>query len=234
MLINHFEQDKMDFSEYFKKEISSNSNSDFSTSENHRLSFDNNNLNLNLTVEEPSELLEYIDREEEKNFAKLFNEKNINEKNNGIELNLIDNIEKINDNEYNKKIFEIKKVPRNNSIYLIKKRINKTFKNNKKRQQRIHYIISEEIPKQKHFHFDKKKQRIVYQRNHLKVIYSIIGLSPPYDFRKYFKMIEEQIGERTNKDFNNKKKSFHIIRVNGEEKIVTLTEKKINLQKNFE
>ena len=230
MYINHFDQDKMDFSEYFKKEISSNSNSDFSTSENQKLSFDNNNnLTLNLTVEEPSELLEYNDKDDEKNFEKIFNEN----KNNELELNLINNIDNIIKSEYGKKIFEIRKCPKNKCL-IRKKLINKTFKNKKKRQIRLNYIINEDIPKQKHFHFDKKKQRIVYQRNHLKVIYSIIGLSPPYNFKKYFNMIEEQIGDRTNKDFNNKKKSFHIIRVNGEEKIVTLTEKKINLQKNLD
>ena len=43
-------------------------------------------------------------------------------------------------------------------------------------------------------------------------------------------MIKEQIGDKTLKDFG-KGKSFHIIRENGEEKIVTLKDKKIQLKK---
>ena len=235
MLLNHFEQDKIDFNEYFRKEI--NSNSDFSTSDNQQMLSD---IKLDLTVEEPSELLEYQNKDEEESCCceKIFND---NRNNYDYDFNLIDNIDKIIENEYGKKIFEIIKFPRNNNKCnnntnnkcLIRKRI-KTFKKRKKRENKCNLLINEEIPKQKHFHFDKKKQRIVYQRNHLKVIYSIIGLSPPYNFKKYFNMIEKQIGDRTNQDFNNKKKSFHIIRVDGEEKIVTLDEKKINMKKCLE
>ena len=235
MLLNHFEQDKIDFNEYFRKEI--NSNSDYSTSDNQQMLSD---IKLDLTVEEPSELLEYQNKDEEESCCceKIFND---NRNNYDYDFNLIDNIDKIIENEYGKKIFEIIKFPRNNNKCnnnsnnkcLIRKRI-KTFKKRKKRENKFNLLINEEIPKQKHFHFDKKKQRIVYQRNHLKVIYSIIGLSPPYNFKKYFNMIEKQIGDRTNQDFNNKKKSFHIIRVDGEEKIVTLDEKKINMKKCLE
>ena len=71
-----------------------------------------------------------------------------------------------------KKIFEIIKIPKNDKInqaLLIKKRSSEDQSNKKKNN----LVDSENIfvPKEKHFHFDRKKHRIVFQRNHLKIIY---------------------------------------------------------------
>ena len=81
------------------------------------------------------------------------------------------------------------------------------------------------VPKEKHFHFDRKKHRIVFQRKHLKVIYSIVDLAYPPDFTKCFNMIKEHIGNKTVENYD-KGKSFHIIKINNEEIIVTLKDKK--------
>ena len=87
------------------------------------------------------------------------------------------------------------------------------------------------VPKEKHFHFDRKKHRIVFQRRHLKVIYSIVDLAYPFDFNKCFDMIKKHIGDKTVQNYD-KGKSFHIIRINNEERIVTLKDKKILLKQN--
>ena len=87
------------------------------------------------------------------------------------------------------------------------------------------------MPKEKHFHFDRKKHRIVFQRRHLKVIYSIVDLTYPFNFNKCFEMIKEHIGDKTVQNYD-KGKSFHIIKINNEEKIVTLKDKKILLKQN--
>ena len=145
-------------------------------------------------------------------------------------------------NDQNKiKIFNIAKYPRYreyiklNNFEMKKFLVNGNFRNNGKegrkfsKNQNIDWD-NIEVPKEKHFHFDRKKHRIVFQRKHLKVIYSVIGLSPPIDFLKCFNMIKEQIGDKTLQNFG-KGKSFHIIRENGQEKIVTLKDKKIQLKK---
>ena len=87
------------------------------------------------------------------------------------------------------------------------------------------------VPKEKHFHFDRKKHRIVFQRRHLKVIYSIVDLAYPFDFNKCFDMIKKHIGDKTVQNYD-KGKSFHIIKINNEERIVTLKDKKILLKQN--
>ena len=79
--------------------------------------------------------------------------------------------------------------------------------------------------------FDRKKHRIVFQRKHLKVIYSIVDLTYPFDFNKCFDMIKKHIGDKTVQNYD-KGKSFHIIRINNEERIVTLKDKKILLKQN--
>ena len=87
------------------------------------------------------------------------------------------------------------------------------------------------VPKEKHFHFDRKKHRIVFQRKHLKVIYSIVDLAYPFNFSKCFDMIKNHIGDKTLQNYK-EGKSFHIIKINNQEKIVTFKDKKILLRQN--
>ena len=136
-----------------------------------------------------------------------------------------------NQNKTNKKIFNIVKVPKNKQqIFqcLQKKRLSGDSRWGKK------FICDWDnipVPKEKHFHFDRKKHRIVFQRRHLKVIYSIVDLAYPFDFNKCFDMIKKHIGDKTVQNYD-KGKSFHIIRINNEERIVTLKDKKILLKQN--
>ena len=138
------------------------------------------------------------------------------------------NVENTQSMEKNR-IFNIEKYPRF-------KELKKFFNISNDKEGKKHYKNQTvdwdmiQVPKEKHFHFDRKKHRIVFQRKHLKVIYSIISLSPPINFIKCFNMIKEQIGDKTLQNFG-KGKSFHIIRENGEEKIVTLKDKKLKLNK---
>ena len=134
-------------------------------------------------------------------------------------------------NKSNKKIFNIVKVPKNKQqIFqcLQKKRLPGDSRWGKK------FICDWDnipVPKEKHFHFDRKKHRIVFQRRHLKVIYSIVDLAYPFNFNKCFEMIKNHIGDKTVQNYD-KGKSFHIIKINDEEKIVTLKDKKILLKQN--
>ena len=134
-------------------------------------------------------------------------------------------------NKSNKKIFNIVKVPKNKQqIFqcLQKKRLPGDSRWGKK------FVCDWDnipVPKEKHFHFDRKKHRIVFQRRHLKVIYSIVDLTYPFNFNKCFDMIKEHIGDKTVQNYD-KGKSFHIIKINNEEKIVTLKDKKILLKQN--
>ena len=134
-------------------------------------------------------------------------------------------------NKSNKKIFNIVKVPKNKQqIFqcLQKKRLPGDSRWGKK------FVCDWDnipVPKEKHFHFDRKKHRIVFQRRHLNVIYSIVDLTYPFNFNKCFDMIKEHIGDKTVQNYD-KGKSFHIIKINNEEKIVTLKDKKILLKQN--
>ena len=133
-------------------------------------------------------------------------------------------------NNNNKKIFNIVKVPKSKQqIFqcLQKKRLGDCRVGKK--------LLCDwdniPVPKEKHFHFDRKKHRIVFQKKHLKVIYSIVDLALPFDFNKCFDMIKEHIGDKTAQNYNGGK-SFHIIKINSKEKIVTLKDKKILLKQN--
>ena len=53
----------------------------------------------------------------------------------------------------------------------------------------------------------------------------------PFDFNKCFDMIKKHIGDKTVQNYD-KGKSFHIIKINNEERIVTLKDKKILLKQN--
>ena len=82
-----------------------------------------------------------------------------------------------------------------------------------------------QTPKEKHFHLDRKKKRIVFQRKHLKMIYSIANLPYPFNFTELYKLIDEHVGDKTVYNYGNKK-SYHIIRINGQTIITTMKEKK--------
>ena len=136
-----------------------------------------------------------------------------------------------NDNNHhnyvNKKIFKIVKTPKNKKIFQCLQR-KREYDSSRK------YFCDWEnitVPKEKHFHFDRKKHRIVFQRRHLKVIYSIVDLAYPFNFSKCFDMIKKHIGDKTVQNYN-EGKSFHIIKINNEEKIVTLKDKKMILKEN--
>ena len=140
-------------------------------------------------------------------------------------INNIDNIEPI-ENTKRKRIFNIVKVPKNKKIFQCLQRKREYGERSKKFMFDWDNI---KVPKEKHFHFDRKKHRIVFQRRHLKVIYSIVDLTYPFDFNKCFEMIKKHIGDKTVQNYK-AGKSFHIIKINNEEKIVTLKDKKMLLK----
>ena len=157
----------------------------------------------------------------------MSNQSDVNTQNDQINSNMTLNAQ----NKSSKKIFNIVKVPKSKQqIFqcLQKKRLPGDSRWGKKFMCDWDNIP---VPKEKHFHFDRKKHRIVFQRRHLKVIYSIVDLTYPFDFNKCFDMIKEHIGDKTVQNYD-KGKSFHIIKVNNEEKIVTLKDKKILLKQN--
>ena len=108
-----------------------------------------------------------------------------------------------------------------------KKQIFNILKKKKLRKKRIKSIISLDgvyIPKVKHLNVEKKKNRVQYQENHKKTIYSYCHLKPPYDYEKIFDIIIDH-QNRHNKVFRDKK-SFHLIRDKfGNVVIVTFQEK---------
>ena len=88
-----------------------------------------------------------------------------------------------------KKIFEVIKVSRydKENYYLLKKRRGRG--KSKKQKADIDWD-NIPVPKEKHFHLDRKKKRIVFQRKHLKFIYSIGNLEPPLNFEELFNLIK--------------------------------------------
>ena len=115
----------------------------------------------------------------------------------------------------------------NNNIKDRKKHIFQIFKKKNSKIRKTKKIISLDgifIPKVKHLNVEKKKNRVQYQENHRKIIYSYCHLTPPYDFEYIFRIIIEHQNQH-NKIFNDKK-SFHLIRnKNGNIIIVTFQEK---------
>ena len=139
-------------------------------------------------------------------------------------LNVSKDNNPINGNNH-KKIFNIVKIKKTKFNYLQRK---KGFGEKIKKCLDWDNI---KVPKEKHFHLDRKKHRIVFQRQHLKVIYSIVDLSYPFNFNKCFDLIKKHIGDKTVKNYKDGK-SFHLIKINNEEKIVTLKDKKMLLKAN--
>jgi hypothetical protein len=120
-----------------------------------------------------------------------------------------------------KKIFKIVKVERYRDLPHKKRRGRGKYKS-KKNDIDWENIIT---PKEKHFHLDRKKKRIVFQRKHLKMIYSIANLPYPFNFKELYKLIDEHVGDKTVNNYGNKK-SYHIIKINGQTIITTMKEKK--------
>ena len=131
------------------------------------------------------------------------------------------NIKEIFGDDKTKKIFRIIKVGRYRDLPHKKRRGRGKYKSKK------NDIDWENIqtPKEKHFHLDRKKKRIVFQRKHLKMIYSIANLPYPFNFTELYKLIDEHVGDKTVNNYGNKK-SYHIIRINGKTIITTMKEKK--------
>jgi len=131
------------------------------------------------------------------------------------------NIKEIFVDDRNKKIFRIVKVGRYRDLPHKKRRGRGKYKSKK------NDIDWDNIqtPKEKHFHLDRKKKRIVFQRKHLKMIYSIANLPYPFNFTELYKLIDEHVGDKTVNNYGNKK-SYHIIRINGKTIITTMKEKK--------
>ena len=123
-----------------------------------------------------------------------------------------------------KKIFEVIKVSRydKENNYLLKKRRGR----GKSKKQKVDIDWDNiPVPKEKHFHLDRKKKRIVFQRKHLKFIYSIGNLEPPLNFEELFNLIKEHVGDKTLANYGNGK-SYHIIRIGGKLIVTTFKEKK--------
>ena len=138
-----------------------------------------------------------------------------------------------NKNKYNnkKKIFNVIKDEKYNNLkdmkYLKKKR-----KPRKRRNRTNNGEIDWDnipVPKEKHFHLDRKKKRIIFQRKYLKMIYSIVDLEYPFDFRQLFNLIKLHVGDKTATNYGNGK-SFHIIKIDDKYIIVTMKEKKLILK----
>lgn len=131
------------------------------------------------------------------------------------------NIKEIFADENTKKIFRIVKVGRYRDLPQKRRRGRGKYKS-KRSDIDWDNIIT---PKEKHFHLDRKKKRIVFQRKHLKMIYSIANLPYPFNFTELYKLIDEHVGDKTVNNYGNKK-SYHIIRINGQTIITTMKEKK--------
>ena len=139
-------------------------------------------------------------------------------KNNNLENNIIKNKEN--------KIFKIVKISKKEKVDEIFQKEKRHRKKNKKKDNIDWDNIP--VPKEKHFHLDRKKKRIVFQRKHLKFIYSISNLEYPINFNLLFNLIKEHVGDKTLANFGSGK-SFHILKIKDEFKIVTFKEKRILL-----
>ena len=114
-----------------------------------------------------------------------------------------------------------------------KKKIFNIFKKKNTKKRKIKKIISLDgvfIPKVKHLNVEKKKNRVQYQENHRKIIYSYCHLTPPYDFEYIFRIIIDHQNKHS-KIFNNKK-SFHLIRNNKGNIIIVTFQEKQKIRKN--
>ena len=162
-------------------------------------------------INHEDELIDYYYQEEEcENVNENYNDQNY------VKV-IIANSNESNNEEKNKK-----KVP----IFKIEK-----VKRNKKRRRKPRTIPDIEgcfIPKEKHLNVEKKKNRIQYQKNHQKIIYSYISLTPPINFSELFEMVKIL----QMKNSFEERKSFHFIRdIHGKVKIVTFKEKQRSKQK---
>ena len=140
------------------------------------------------------------------------------------------NISANNNNQIKKKIFKVVKVSRY-KVGKEEKCLKKKRKPRGKNKGRNNDVDWENIPvpKEKHFHLDRKKKRIIFQRKYLKMIYSIVDLEYPFNFNELFDLIKEHVGDKTADKYGNGK-SFHIIKINGQLIIVTMKEKKMLLK----
>lgn len=140
-------------------------------------------------------------------------------------------------NQKNKNIFKIVKINKKDNKFLGNKKniiFDKNLKVGTMRKLKKECINWEKyyIPKEKHFHFDKIKHRIVFQRKHLKVIYSLIDLEFPIDFQRCYDIIKKHIGNSTKSNFG-ECKSFHIVEKNGDLVILKFHDKQNYLREKY-
>ena len=162
----------------------------------------NNVCNLNTNKNENTN--------DEQTFCQTLQSGNLN--NNNIYQNYEENY--LNSEEEKKKIFNI-------------------FKKKNTKKRKIKKIISLDgvfIPKVKHLNVEKKKNRVQYQENHRKIIYSYCHLTPPYDFEYIFRIIIDHQNKHS-KNFKDKK-SFHLIRNNKGNIIIVTFQEKQKIRKN--
>ena len=155
--------------------------------------------------------------------------------NNNVNITINDNNDissdekKSSNNNNKKKIFKIIKDVKYQDIQsLKKKRKCRKRRKNKTKNGDIDWD-NIPVPKEKHFHLDRKKKRIIFQRKYLKMIYSIVDLEYPFDFKQLFNLIKLHVGDKTATNFGNGK-SFHIIKIDDKLIIVTMKEKKLILK----
>ena len=77
------------------------------------------------------------------------------------------------------------------------------------------------IISRKHLSVETKKNRVQFQKDHKKIIYSYVDLTPPIDFNELFDLVTAH----QNGGYTAKGKSFHFIRVDNEIRIVTFEQK---------
>ena len=167
-----------------------------------------------------------LEEEEELN-SNLYNNININEQYNDVIIPKENLFNPLLNNSH----IEIK----SNSNYEKdkKKMIFYTQKNYQSKKRILKQVINLDnvfIPKVKHLNVEKKKNRVQYQENHRKIIYSYCHLTPPYDFEYIFRIIIEHQNQH-NKIFNDKK-SFHLIRNNKGNIIIVTFQEKQKIRKN--
>ena len=109
----------------------------------------------------------------------------------------------------------------NNEIFHITKTKNKKYKRNINKRKPKHNLEGVRIISRKHLSVETKKNRVQFQKDHKKIIYSYVDLTPPIDFNELFDLVTAH----QNGGYTTKGKSFHFIRVDNEIQIVTFEQK---------
>lgn len=225
-----------------------NSDEEFFENENSNIYLQNSKISSGINFKNLENINSFSEGEKDPGDTQVFKEAFIDLNNNNdnnklsysfssndkynININNINDIPidgKNNPNKYKKKIFKVVKIrPKEPKVENTLQKKRKPRGKNKGRNNDVDWD-NIPVPKEKHFHLDRKKKRIIFQRKYLKMIYSIVDLEYPFDFNELFNLIKEHVGDKTAEKYGNGK-SFHIIRINGELIVVTMKEKKIILK----